>query len=264
MGENQIKSINILKTLKAVENIKFPAIFLFNLVAHAKDFDDYELSIILRLFMKSHSNFMMEYNVKIIFLNEINTYSLSWCSLCDFYRIIGKKIPLVFVLKKFNMVYDNKAFWEMKISNQLDYLANAKERFLSIYDCSKGGIQYHYKLAQLFKENKCDRTEILSDVVNRLMYVLEIFGKNVFVSLDIPLITVNDFYDLSDENILKYLIVIYEKGTELLNQTIKLFDSYNLVCIQLTNLLNPSLITIKSSNIDSETEDDDIKLFCAK
>jgi len=264
MGDNQIKSINIQKTLKEIEKIKYPAIFLFNLVAYIQDFDDYELSIILRLFMKTHSNFMMEHNIKIIFLNEVDKYSLSWCALSDFYKILGKKIPLVFVLKKFNLVYDNKLFWSMKTSEQLDYLANAKERFLSIYDCSKGGIPFHYKLAQLFKENKYDRDEILNDIINRLIYILEIFGKNVFVSLEIPLITVGDFYNLTDENILKYLVAIYEKCTELFNQTIKLFDSYNLVCIQLSNLINPSFIKIKSSHIDSETEDDDIKLISVK
>ncbi len=264
MGDKEIKTINIFKTSQEIENIKYPAIFLFNLVAHARDFDDYELSIILRLFMKSHSNFMLEHNVKIIFLNEINKYSLSWCCLSDFYKIIGKKIPLVFVLKKFNSVYTNNDFWNLQTATQLDYLTNAKERFLSIYDCSKGGIPFHYKLAQTFKEGKYNRKEILNNIIDRLIYILDIFGPNVLVSLEIPLITVESFINLTDENILKYLIVIYEKCSELLNQTIKLFDSYNLICIQLTNLLNPSIIKIKSANIDSETEDDDIKLLSVK
>jgi hypothetical protein len=91
--------------------------------------------------------------------------------------------------------------------------------------------------------------------------LLDIFGKELFVSLEIPLIKLKDFYELSDENTLKYIIVIYEKFTELLNQTIKLFDSYNLICIQLNNLINPKFISIKSVHVDSETEDDDIKLF---
>ena len=261
MNDNQL---NISKISEEIGKIKYPATFLFNLVAHANDFDDYELSIILRLFIKSHSNFMMECNVKQIFANDICQYSLSWCTLNDFYKIIGKKITLIFVLKKFRAVYDNDFFWSMKTYSQLDYLENTKERFLSIYDCSKGGIPFHYKLAQLFKEQKYDRAEILANIVDRLIYILEIFGKNIFVSLEIPLITIKDFYELSDENILKYIIVIYEKFNELLNQTIKLFDSYNLICIQLQNLINPSFIKIKSSNIDSETEDEDIKLLSIK
>jgi len=264
MGDNEIKTMNIYKISEQIENIKYPAIFLFNLVAHAKDFDDYELSIILRLFMKSHSNFMLEHNIKTIFLNELCKYSLSWCCLSDFYKIVGKKIPLVFVLKKFNLVYINQEFWNLKTSAQQDYLANAKERFLSIYDCAKGCIPFHYKLAQLFKDGKYDRKEILNNIIDRLINILDMFGHNVLVSLEIPLITVESFINLTDENILKYIIVIYEKCSELLNQTIKLFDSYNLICIQLANLLNPSIIKIKSANIDSETEDDDIKLLSVK
>jgi hypothetical protein len=66
-------------------------------------------------------------------------------------------------------------------------------------------------------------------------------------------ITISDLYNLSNENILKYIISIYEKISELLNQTIKIFHSYNMICIKINNLINPT-------NIDSETEYD-IKLL---
>ena len=108
MENNQI---NIAKTCQEIEKIKYPSIFLFNLIAHKNDFDDYDLSIILRIFMKYNSNFMLEYNIKKIFENEVSQYSLSWCGLCDFYKIISKKITLVFILKKFHSVYENKFFW---------------------------------------------------------------------------------------------------------------------------------------------------------
>jgi hypothetical protein len=258
MENNQI---NIAKTWQEIEKIKYPSIFLFNLIAHKNDFDDYDLSIILRIFMKANGNFMLEYNIKKIFKNEVNQYSLTWCVLCDFYKIISKKITLVFILKKFHLAYENKIFWEMKTIDQSDFLINMKERFLSIYDCAKGGTPFHYKLAQLFKESKYNKKEILDDIVSRLCYVLELFGKNIFVLLDIPLITVKDFYELTNENILKYIIIIFEKINELLKQSMQLFDSYNLICMQLNNLLNPSFIKINTVNIDSETEDDDIKLL---
>ena len=46
--------------------------------------------------------------------------------------------------------------------------------------------------------------------------------RQVFQSMEIPLITVDDFHKLTDENLVKYFLVIYEKFIELLNQTIKL------------------------------------------
>ena len=80
--------------------------------------------------------------------------------------------------------------------------------------------------------------------------------------LEIPLININDFIKLSDEDILNYLHLIYNKFTELFNNLIKLFDSYNLYCIQIHNIFNPCHIKIKSTNINSETDNDDIILLC--
>ena len=110
-------------------------------------------------------------------------------------------------------------------------------------------------------KNNCYKKEIIDDIVNRLNYILEIFDTNIFVSLDIPLITLSDFYNLSNEDILKYIVDIYNKFSELLNQTIKVLNSYNLICIQINNLINPCLIKINSVNIDSDTEYEDIKLL---
>lgn len=257
-------NVNIPKLYDEISKIKNPAIFLFSLISYKNEIDDYNFSIILRIFIKFYSNFMLDYNIKNLFSNELEKYSLSWCVLVDFYKMLAKKIPLVFVLKKWHSIYDNDVFWKMQLYNQIEYLSNIKLRFLSIYDCSRGGIPFHYKLAQLFKIGNHCKSEIMSNIIDRIINILDIFGKNVFISLEIPLILIKDFYNLSDENILKYLIIIYDKFSELLNQTIKLFDSYNLVCIQLNNLINPSFITIKSIQMDSETEDDDIKLFSLK
>ena len=257
-------NVNIPKLYDEISKIKNPAIFLFSLISYKNEIHDYNFSIILRIFIKFHSNFMLDYNIKNLFANELDKYSLSWCVLVDFYKILAKKIPLVFVLKKWHTIYDNDIFWKMPLYNQIDYLSNIKDRFLSIYDCSRGGVPFHYKLAQIFKIGNYCKKEIINNIIDRIFYILDIFGKSVFTSLDIPLILIYDFYNLSNENILKYIIIIYDKFNELLNQTIKLFDSYNLICIQLNNLINPSFITIKSIQIDSETEDDDIKLLSLK
>ena len=256
--------INISQINSKIENIKNPLIFIFSLIPYKNELGDYNLSIVLRLFIKYHSNTLLEYNIKKLFINELDNYSLSLNVLISFYKLIAKKIPLIFVLKKWHTIYINDQFWKSPIQLQLDHLSNIKDRFNSIYDCSRGGIPYHYKLAQIFKENNFYKSEIMENIIDRLVSILDIFDKNIFISLEIPLITLTDFYDLSNENILKYIITIYEKFSQLLNHTIKLFDSYNLICIQLNNLINPCLIKIKSVNIDSETEYDDIKLLSIK
>jgi hypothetical protein len=168
------------------------------------------------------------------------------------------------ILKKFHSIWDNKFFWKYSTQKQLDYLYYVNNRFLSIYDCAKGGIPYHVKLISLLREPKCNKTEILEDLKNRLVILLKLFGSNLFQTLGIPIINLSDFYTLSNENLIKYVIYIYEKFNELLSQTIKLFESYNLTCVHLSNLINPIIIQVTTSTIDSETDAEDIKLLCGK
>ena len=64
----------------------------------------------------------------------------------------------------------------------------------------------------------------MNDLIDRLVKILNIFGSKLFLTLGIPLLTVTEFNKLTDENIIKYLLIIFDKFNELLNQTIKLFD----------------------------------------
>jgi hypothetical protein len=175
---------------------------------------------------------------------------------------MDKKFALIIILKKWHLVYSNEQFWQLPIGEQNDHLQLTKERFFAIYDCSKGGLPYYTKLSSLLKNPNSDRTVLMNDGIVRLKIILEMFGPKLFQSMDIPLITVKDYWVLTNENLIKYFIVIFEKFSELLNQTIKLFDSYNLLCIQINNLINPIIVKIKSDFIDSETECEEIKLFC--
>lgn len=254
--------IDISETLKLLEEIKYPLVFIFNLITNINLFTDYELSIIIRLFIKSHCCILLEVNFKSLFSTEVPKKSQTWEILNLAYKLIKKKLSLVFVLKKFSNFYYEDKFWKMNINDQQDYLLNKKEKFLSVFDCSKGGTLFQYKLAQIFREKKYDKNEITNNIISRLLYLLDILGSNIFTALEIPLININDFIKLSDEDILNYLHLIYSKFIDLFNNIIKLFDSYNLYCIQIHNIINPCHIKIKSTNINSETDNDDIILLC--
>jgi len=253
--------MDINKVSEEIGDIKYPVIFLFSLIPHINSFDDQTLSIVLRLFLKHHHQIAMNYNLKYLFQNELNNKYISSNVLNDFYKLIGKKISLIMVLKKWYEVYENKEFWKLNILDQNEYLLNVKNRFLSIYDCAKGGVPFCNKIIMWFRDPKINKNIIMETIIDRLEIIVKIFGTKLFESLEIPLITITEFYQLSNENIIKYMIVIWEKFNELLNQTIKLFDSYNLVCIQLDNLINPILLKINDTNIESDTELDDIKLI---
>lgn len=256
--------IDIKKTNLEISLLKNPRIFLFYLITWRNELDDEQLSICLRLYLKNHSIIALEHNLKKIFRDELCKYKKSWNVLKDFYKLIDKKLALVFILKKWHSVYTNEIFWKLSISKQNDYLQLVKERFFGIYDCSKGGIPYHVKLVTLLKNSNNYRSELIDDSIFRLKNILEMFGTKLFQCMNIPLITVQNYLELSNENLIKYFVVIFEKFSELLNQTIKLFDSYNLICIQIYNLVNPIILKIKSACINSETDCEDINLFCIK
>jgi len=256
-----MKDIDIEKTCNEISQIKFPLVFLFKLISYINEIDDVNFSIILRIFLKYHTNIGTNYNLKNLFILELKYKHLSWTVLNDFYKLMKKKISLVISLKKWNDIFDNKKFWELSLNEQIDFLTITKNYFLSLYDCSKGGIPLHYKVGTILKNNKIDRNIIIDDLIERLISILNIFGSKLFLTLGIPLLKINDFIRLSNENIIKYIVVIFDKFNDLLNQIIKLFNSYYLVCNKLNNLYNPLIININTININSETEIDDIKLY---
>lgn len=253
--------MNIRQIYLDIEKIKYPCIFLFNLIAHLDQINDHDLSIVLRIFMGLHTDFMFEYNIKKLFKKNIYKNTFTWYALTDFYDIVNKKIQLISVLEKFYHVYDNNDFWSLSTQDQLDFLSNIKNKFMSVYDCAKGGVPFYNKITQLFKTKSISKNEVMEIVIERLVCVVDLFGTKMLSSIGIQLITVSDFYNLTNENVLIYLITIYEKISQLLNQTIKLFNAYNLVCVQLSNLINPNIINIKTISMDSETEAEDIKIY---
>ncbi len=262
MDNTENYQIDIKKINLEISLLKNPMVFLFNIITYRDELLDDNLSICLRLYLKHHSIIALDYNIKKIFRDELYDYKKSWNVLKEFYKLMDKKFALILILRKWHSVYTNDIFWNLPISEQNDHLQQINERFLGIYDCARGGVPYYVKLNSLLKNQNNNRVELLEDGILRLEIILKMFGQKLFQSMSIPLITIKDYWELSNENLIRYFIVIFEKFSELLNQTIKLFDSYNLTCIQINNLINPIIIKINSKLIDSETEDDDIKLFC--
>jgi hypothetical protein len=251
---NDIK-INELK----ISQIKYPLVFLFRVLSYVNELDDINLSIILRLFLKHHFEIGILYNLKMILGIDLQKKILSINVINSFYRILNKKRLLTYILKKWHAIYTNKKFWKLETLEQIEKLYQIQNHFMSIFDCSKGGIPYHLKVYNLLKTEQ--KHFIIENIKERLELILNIFGEKIFINLNIPLICSQDFDKLTPEEMTKYLQIIFQKFNEVLTQTIKIFESFNYHCLELNNLLNPVNIQINTSFLDSETECDDIKLF---
>jgi hypothetical protein len=88
--------------------------------------------------------------------------------------------------------------------------------------------------------------------------MVKLFGKKVFKSLKIPMLSIDEFLDLEDENKIKYTFLVYSKILELLQVVINLFEEFNMADLKLNNLLNPKFINIEEIEID---EVDDISEY---
>ena len=227
-----INDINI-----KIETIKYPYIFLFLLLTYKSDISNNNFNIILKLYLKNHIDVALN-------INLIKLFSDNNLILKEFYKLIKKKLLLIFRIKKFHNIYKNIIFWKLNTNDQIDYILNLKLQFLSIYDCSKGGYPYHLKLENLLNISNISRPIVIENLKERLLLILKLFDINIFESLEIPLIKSSDFYNLDNEYYIKYLTIIFQKFNKLLNDTLFLLETFNLVCNSIDNLLNPRIINI--------------------
>jgi len=207
---------------------------LFELI---KEINENEKSLKLKLFLKENIDFAINNNLKQILQDKILYNSESWNIIINFYDLINKKINIIFLLKKWKDIYINDFFWNLSTVNQIEFLNNLKIIFLSIYDCSQGGNVYHIKLMQIFNSNNYNYYQIMEDIEDRLKRILDLVGPQIFEFLKLPLITVQILYKLSNDEIIKYFTAIFNNIHQLLKEIIILFETFNLTCDELNNLL---------------------------
>ena len=198
---------------------------------------DDELSFMIKNYIKHNKVYLLEYNIDYI-IDMIIDYPLSCIVVYNFNKLYLKKMKLLLTINEWRTHYTNDLFWNLLSYEKYNYLFKLKERFNSIFDCAKCKEPFNYKISILFANKNTNYEYIISQVIERLMCILDIFNQDIFVSLQIPLIKVKDFYDLPHNNIIQYMIIIYKKITKLINILIKLFNSYNLTCIQFNTLIN--------------------------
>ena len=223
-----------------IKNIKYPLVFLFRLFSYKDEINDKDFSIILKMFLKYHTSIALSFNLKSLFNDN-----LSWDVLNEYYKIMNNLLIIKLSIDKFAALYTKKHFWNKSLKYQLEFLINQKTTFLGIFDCSNGGMPFHYKISGLLKSLSPEspvRHEIKTNIHDRLIIILKMFGQKLFMALDIPLICSYNFYYLKDEHLFEYLNIIFVKFNETLNQTIGLFNStvewlvlYHLFCDKIKN-----------------------------
>ena len=223
------------------------------------------LSIILRIFLKYHNESISNYNIKKIFSKSIPTYFMSLDILNNFQKLLKKKIIYNTFLGKWKESYNNVKFWKLNTSDMIDYIINLKNRFNAIFDCSKSNEPFYKKLyCYINKNNKWVEQsyyDINENIMHRLELILKLIGKKIFNVVEIPVITIEEYESLGACDIIKYMGAIYERISKFLEDSIDLFTSYNMICMQINSMINPTMVNIAMKEVESETELDDIKYY---
>ena len=220
-------------------DIKYPCIFIFKLISYIEDINDYDLSIILRLYLKNNINLAIKSNVRDLLIDELTLYNkkLSLQILNNFYKFISFKYLLIKLLNKFylyhlqnkntHVIMLSRKLWNLSINEQIEYIENVKLQFLSIFDCSKGGVLYHHKLRYFNKNNNPSFHIIMENIKERLLLLLNLFGIELFQELNIPLIKNSNFYNKNIIFYVKYFELIFQKFIKFINETLFIFENYN-------------------------------------
>jgi hypothetical protein len=194
-------------------------------------------------------------------MNEYNNYEITTQTIIKLYSLIKQKKQTINTLEKWYNEYNNPEFWVLDINNQIEYLVNKRTYFKAIFECSNGGFPFYLKLLPIL-ENKLYKEEIMTEIVKRLLLIINIFSENIFTIVNIPLIKVSEFYEMSNIRIVNYLALIFNKLSIVLNRTLELFIKFKIISEQLNELLNPFLYNIEEKEIQSDTDLDDLELFC--
>ena len=239
-----------------IKNLKFPLSFIFNLFKNSKYFLDYDLSLIIRYYLKNHFNVAFNfYLLKIV--NLINDKNISKKILHQFYFNLRKKFIIYKFLNNFIEVYKKKKqLINKNIYLQLLEIKKLRDIFLSNFDSCKSNNPIHHKLLPIltFKKN-FDKKFIIYHLIERLRNVFLLFGNHFFDKYKIIKIKKSKFLNMKDKDKIKYCTYIFQKIKNILNKVINSLEILRYTNNQIINIINPIPIKIEINNSESDNDE---------
>ena len=245
--------INILDS--NIMKIKYPIIFLFKLFSYKYELGDYIVSIMMRLFLKHHNEIALTYHIINIFSSEndeLNNFYLTKNVILNFYNIMKDRIIAIYNIKMFSSIYKNKNFWKQDIVEQINLLNSMKEKFMAIYECSRGGIPIFIKINQMINDINLNYDIVNQTMFDRLKNIVDLFGCRFLKSIGVEIYHSSDYdlFSLQEKNL--YLQYLYSIVMGKLNNIIDIFNIFNLNSQMINNMFNPMEIIVKENDYDDD------------
>jgi hypothetical protein len=241
-----------------IKETKQPLLLIYNILKNKSIADD-DKKIATKCFLQYHMLIAIKYNLLLVEDLEDNKKTYSFIE--DVYLVLSKQLQILPFITKLKKAYNNKSykcFWDLEIDSLILYFKNLHNKFLYLFDGSKGYLYLHLKLKGM-KEGNHDHYEQLLD---RLKKTFNLFKKPFFDEYKIMLLSYYQFIELKFENMIKYTEYIFNKINNILLNSINYLVLYDNYRTQLYNLLyNNSDINININNVDSDIDTDDIILI---
>ncbi len=234
---------------------KYALIFkFFNLMEF---FDDKTASILLRLIVRNNMDIFINYHFYTLckYIPK-ERYPETIDFIISFYDLVKEKIKITLLLSKWYIAYKNEDFWNKEINNQIEDLIFLKHYIQALNDTSFGGISFGIKLLPILESNKNNsKEEAINTAIERLGLTYQKLGESFFKLAKIPIMTIDEFRNLSNEEIVRYVNLVHLKTIEIISQTIDFFEKYLMINLKIDNLLNPFYVNI----VEDTTMPDDIE-----
>jgi hypothetical protein len=242
-----------------IKKIKYKHLLLLKFFNLLNFFDDNTGATIIRYIMKNQIDLFFDYPIFILcqYIPK-ERYPLTIKSILDFYDLVKEKIYMVSLVSKWYKVYKNTEFWNLEIEAQKKYLEELKQKILAIFDSTQGVMNIINRIGLIYKQDNntsgiYQTNETLKERLHQL-YIL--FGSHFFISVNIPIITNNDFDLMKVDEKIKYTQECYMKCLTVINQTLQIFEKLHLLNLRIDNLLNPYYVEIEDSAIDEDSVED--------
>lgn len=245
-----------------LKNSKYKYLVIFKFFNLLDYLDDTNASIIIRLIIKNYIDIFVEHPF-ILLCKYIPSrrYHETINVIITFYELIKEKNECILLLYQWYKAFKKKYFWNKNINQQIEFLNILNEKISALFDNSKGGVPFGNKMLAILKTNINNaREEIINIAMGRLLKTYSLMGYNFFKENDIPVLYEDEFEDLPDEKKGNYVNLIHFKTTNIISQTIELFEKLNMINLKIDNLLDPCYVQIEEDTyLDYDVED--IKIF---
>ena len=242
-----------------MKNLTTPLSFIYTIIKLQDKIDDYNLSLIIRFFIKNQIELSMKYPL-FIMINMLNDeFIITKKVVNEYYSSILKKFIFLETIMKFKSSFTKEKFWDKDIVSQKNILENLLLIFRAHFEASFNGVSGVTKFAsQLkFKSNPI----IMEEIKNRLSSTIQLFGPAFFINNNIKILKLDEFESLNITEQVKFIVYYFLKTEKCIRIMINVFELLLIYDNKIKQIINPKPIYINFNRIYSETDSDDLELL---